>query len=189
MEAPQKGKELAEEVRKNSGSSRPPARLDKLLLQLQDEVQKEKEDMAAEWMRLEKDRQAFEEERQLVMGRCIAQDDDIVELNVGGNKMACMRSTLCQVKGSLLEVMFSGRWEENLKKDKQGRIFLDMNPAYFMIIVNYLRAKRIESPERPAQVPVIEGEDVRNFENLAHYLGIGQLFELHLGSDSYYTSQ
>ena len=36
--------------------------------------------------------------------------DDIVELNVGGKEDICIRkSTLCQVQGSALEALFSGR--------------------------------------------------------------------------------
>jgi len=36
--------------------------------------------------------------------------DDIVKLNIGGKDDFCIRrSTLCHVKGSALEAMFSGR--------------------------------------------------------------------------------
>jgi hypothetical protein len=38
-------------------------------------------------------------------------DDDIILLNVGGQKFTSTRSTLCQVEGSLLAIMFSGRWD------------------------------------------------------------------------------
>jgi hypothetical protein len=41
-------------------------------------------------------------------------DNDIIHLNVGGHKLTTKRSTLCQVEGSLLASMFSGRWEDSL---------------------------------------------------------------------------
>ena len=34
-------------------------------------------------------------------------DDDIIDLNVGGQKLTTTRSTLCQVEGSLLASMFN----------------------------------------------------------------------------------
>jgi hypothetical protein len=41
-------------------------------------------------------------------------NDDVIELNVGGQRMATKRSTLCQIKGSLLASMFGGRWKGNI---------------------------------------------------------------------------
>ena len=56
--------------------------------------------------------------------------DDVIELNVGGEIMATTRSTLCQVEGSLLASMFSGRWEDKLCKDKQRNYFLDLDQPF-----------------------------------------------------------
>ena len=57
-------------------------------------------------------------------------DDDIIDLNVGGQKLTTTRSTLCQVEGSLLASMFSGRWEDALKRDKdeKGKLRLQRIP-------------------------------------------------------------
>ena len=55
-------------------------------------------------------------------------DNDIIHLNVGGHKLTTKRSTLCQVEGSLLASMFSGRWEDSLERDQDGAIFFDFNP-------------------------------------------------------------
>ena len=52
-------------------------------------------------------------------------DNDIIELNVGGHKLTTKRSTLCQVEGSLLASMFSGRWE-------QGRINVPRGPWHII---------------------------------------------------------
>ena len=35
-------------------------------------------------------------------------DDDIIHLNVGGQRLSTKRATLCRVQGSLLASMFSG---------------------------------------------------------------------------------
>ena len=99
-------------------------------------------------------------------------DNDIIELNVGGHKLTTKRSTLCQVEGSLLASMFSGRWEDSLERDKDGAIFFDFNPQYFLAILDYLRAKKIATPENPAPLPKVAEEQAKSFNNLLGYLGL-----------------
>ena len=41
-------------------------------------------------------------------------NDDIIHLNIGGQKITTKRSTLCLVENSRLADMFSGRGEDNL---------------------------------------------------------------------------
>ena len=100
---------------------------------------------------------------------------DIVCLNVGGTKMATKRSTLCQVKGSLLASMFSGRWEDSVERDVDGHVFLDFNPKLFALVLDYLRAKKIETPNRPALLPPVALEDTVNFRSLVDYLGVASV--------------
>jgi hypothetical protein len=100
-------------------------------------------------------------------------DDDIINLNVGGEKMTTKRSTLCQVEGSLLASMFSGRWEDSLARDEDGRIFFDFNPQYFVYILDYLRARTIATAENPAPLPKVAEDQVKHFSNLVEYLGLG----------------
>ena len=99
-------------------------------------------------------------------------DNDIINLNVGGKKITTKRSTLCQVSGSLLASMFSGRWETSLERDEDGRIFFDFNPQYFVLILDYLRAKRVATPENPAPLPKVPDDQAKNFNNLIEYLGL-----------------
>ena len=101
------------------------------------------------------------------------ENDDIIELNVGGQTMATRRSTLCQVEGSLLAPMFGGRWKGNMMRDKDGRFFLDFNPKYFGFILDYLRAKAIAITGRPAKLPKVDLDEVNNFYELIEYLGLG----------------
>ena len=99
-------------------------------------------------------------------------DNDIIEFNVGGHKLTTKRSTLCQVEGSLLASMFSGRWEDSLERDKDGAIFFDFNPQYFFVILEYLRAKKIATPENPAPLPKVAEDQAKSFNNLLGYLGL-----------------
>ena len=99
-------------------------------------------------------------------------DNDIINLNVGGTKITTKRSTLCQVKDSLLASMFSGRWETSLERDEDGCIFFDFNPQYFVLILDYLRAKRVATPENPAPLPKVPDDQAKNFNNLIEYLGL-----------------
>ena len=98
-------------------------------------------------------------------------DEDVIELNVGGQMMTTKRTTLCQVEGSLLAAMFSGR-ENSMTRDKDGRIFLDFNPTYFASILDYLRAKRISTGDKPASFPEVTLSQVKNFHKLIEYLGL-----------------
>ena len=99
-------------------------------------------------------------------------DNDIIHLNVGGHKLTTKRSTLCQVEGSLLASMFSGRWEDSLERDQDGAIFFDFNPQCFVVILDYLRAKKIATPENPAPLPKVPEDQAKNFNNLLEYLGL-----------------
>lgn len=96
--------------------------------------------------------------------------NDIVYLNVGGTKMATKRSTLCQIEGSPLAAMMSGRWEGRIEHDEDGHIFLDYNPKLFASVLDYLRAKRFETLAKPAVLPTVAFEDTLNFRSLIDYL-------------------
>ena len=106
------------------------------------------------------------------MMQILVKDDDVISLNIGGKNMAASRSTLCQVEGLLLASMFSGRWEDRLKKDKQGNVLLDFNPDCFKLILNYLRAKKTETPRSQTKKPKPPEEEKSNYWNLVEYLGL-----------------
>jgi hypothetical protein len=120
-------------------------------------------------MKAELDAYNAEEQR---MKAVEVSDNDIIELNVGGHKLTTKRSTLCQVEGSLLASMLSGRWEDSLERDKDGAIFFDFNPQYFLVILEYLRAKKIATPENPAPLPKVAEDQAKNFNDLLEYLGL-----------------
>ena len=74
----------------------------------------------------------------LIHGDFNVKPSDMIHFNVGGTEMHVLRSTLTLVKGSRLEVLFCGRWENKLLKDEKGRVFFDLDPIYFKMVIQYL---------------------------------------------------
>jgi hypothetical protein len=106
----------------------------------------------------------------------MARPNDFIPLNVGGRMMAAKRSTLCQIEGSVLATKFSEVTEDNLDRDENNNIFLDLNPKYFSIILDYLRAKSIQPTNVP--FPKLKPEEIRPFSELAIQLGLENEFSL-----------
>lgn len=71
---------------------------------------------------------------------------DIIVLNVRGEEMFARRDTLTLVQDSRLEALFSGRWENQLLRDEQGRVFMDVDPGAFRRILEYLYMIKIAPP-------------------------------------------
>jgi predicted RNase H-like nuclease (RuvC/YqgF family) len=69
------------------------------------------------------------DEEKAIMEKLAPSTNSIVNLNVGGEKMETSKATLTLIEGSLLAIMFSGKWEDKLIKDKNGCIFLDYDPV------------------------------------------------------------
>ena len=99
-------------------------------------------------------------------------DNDIIHLNIGGQRLSTTRSTLCQVEGSFLALMFSGRWDSTHNRGNDGAVFLDYNPEFFVPILNYLRAKKISTTENPALPPKLPNDQLENFKTFVQYLGL-----------------
>ena len=79
---------------------------------------------------------------------------------------------------SLFSGIFGGRWEESIQRDGQGRIFLDHDPELLEIIINFMRAKRIENPSKPLAPPKPPSEKKELFGCLLAYFGLESLFIL-----------
>ena len=81
---------------------------------------------------------------------------DTIKLNVGGDvRFATRRDTLTVIPGSRLAQLFSGRWDSLLRKDEQGRVFLDVDPGQFKALLTWLvDLKRIEPDSAPPSPPV-----------------------------------
>ena len=97
---------------------------------------------------------------------------DLINLNVGGQRLTTTRSTLRQVEGSFLAKMFSGGCEGRLKRDKDDPVFFDFNPQYFIPILDYLRARKIASADHPAPLPTVPKDQLKAFISLVKFLGL-----------------
>lgn len=136
--------------------------------------------LSAEKLVEEKRQQLLEVERRIFA--VVDSVDDVIELNVGGVHMTTARAVLCSATGSLLAGMFSGNFDAGHKRDKDGRIFLDVDPILFERILRHLRLRRIASPEQPAPLPHVP-EDLRpEWEMMIKYFGLDTFMYGDLGT-------
>eukprot|EP00929_Paragymnodinium_shiwhaense_P114283 TRINITY_DN82622_c0_g1_i1.p1 TRINITY_DN82622_c0_g1~~TRINITY_DN82622_c0_g1_i1.p1 ORF type:complete len:347 (+),score=51.67 TRINITY_DN82622_c0_g1_i1:92-1132(+) len=120
---------------------------------------------------LRKATEGAEKKTQLMAGR---QPSDVLVLNIGGTRCHVLRKTLCQYEKSMLAAHFSGRWEDwedSVEKDADGCYFLDQPPELMMPLVDYLRAKAIETPKLLKGPPQGLAED-RDFWRMVEYYGM-----------------
>ena len=86
------------------------------------------------------------------------------------------------MEGSVLSAMFSGRWEQSLDHDSQGRIFLDFDPYCFEQILTFLRCRSSDTTKRVnTPAPIITADKQHAFASLVDFLGLTEL----LGSPSH----
>jgi hypothetical protein len=97
---------------------------------------------------------------------------DIIRLNVRGTEMFARRDTLTVVKSSRLEALFSGRWENQLLRDDQGRVFMDVDPNSFKKILEYLYMVKISED---GDTPPMPDVDVSKKDMLDSYLDFFKL--------------
>ena len=106
---------------------------------------------------------------------------DILTLNVGGQvNLQVLRRTLCAVPESMMASKFSGRWDDQIERDKDGNIFVDYPPEIFQPLIALLRARVWESkPEFQLPAPTVKdfGGDARLFRSFISMLEYYGLFE------------
>eukprot|EP00803_Ostreobium_quekettii_P010289 evm.model.scf_1207.3 EVM.evm.TU.scf_1207.3 scf_1207:10551-13921(-) len=130
-----------------------------------EEAEREQEALAAE-------RETLEREK-ATMGRVAAREDELVELNVQGTIMAALRGTLTQIPDSQLADMFSGDWEDSMKRDSQGRYFLNYTPSCFRKILDYLTTRELTDADNgPLPAPHVDADIATSFSVLVHQLGL-----------------
>ena len=83
---------------------------------------------------LKKAIEGVDHEKKLMAGRA---PSDVLQLNIGGSHCSVSRRTLCQYEPSLLAAKFSGRWDDNVEKDADGRFFIDQPAHLFMPLVDF----------------------------------------------------
>lgn len=118
------------------------------------------------------ERRALVEEAERRVFAMTLPGDDIIELNVGGQLMSTTRAVLCCAEGSLLAGMFSGNFEEGHKRDKDGRVFLDVDPPLFAKLLTFLRLCRISTPDCPAPLPYVNDDVKAEYDMMIKYFGL-----------------
>jgi len=92
--------------------------------------------VAQEYEKFRQEYGLFEAERQRLAAPQLAAET-MIDLNVGGQVFETARATLVQQKDSYLGTLLSGRYQ--LSRDRSGRIFINRDPEYFRLILNFLR--------------------------------------------------
>eukprot|EP00929_Paragymnodinium_shiwhaense_P091609 TRINITY_DN51526_c0_g1_i1.p1 TRINITY_DN51526_c0_g1~~TRINITY_DN51526_c0_g1_i1.p1 ORF type:complete len:254 (-),score=34.56 TRINITY_DN51526_c0_g1_i1:665-1426(-) len=68
--------------------------------------------------------------------------------------------------------MFSGRWEESITRDREGRIFLDFAPKLFTKILAHLRSCCLAPPTKRPKLSSVAIGDQEEFDLMLAYLGL-----------------
>jgi len=131
----------------------------------QQNLQQQEEDLTRRRTELDNEIQAMS-----AFSNAVDANNEIVSLNIGGEVMATKRSTLRLAEGSLLEAMFSGRWEQSLDRDSDGRFFLDISPAVFRVLLSFLRVARDAPPGKRPRPPIVPTELAQEFNSMIDYL-------------------
>jgi len=95
----------------------------------------------------------------------------IIKLNVGGQIFETSVHTLTKYPGSMLCAMFSHTQNgiSPMPKTSEGLFFLDADPEYFRVILNWLRLGEIIVEEKSS--------DLKGVLALANYFGLEELME------------
>jgi len=114
------------------------------------------------------------------MDKSESSSDDVIELNVGGQRITTFRSTLTAIPNSKLALLFSKDNKNKTKPTaKQDMVyFFDYNPVQFQYLLDQLRAVK-RMPEIPAyELNIVAPNiDVRfNFSTMVFELGLNRKF-------------
>ena len=90
--------------------------------------------------------------------KCDVDGSEILNINAGGTIIYVTRGTLTQIKGTRPKALLCGRWEKRLLRDRYGRIFLDVDPACFRVLVYYLNKRHIIPPDSTMGNPHVSEE-------------------------------
>eukprot|EP00536_Pseudo-nitzschia_multiseries_P010630 jgi/Psemu1/289182/fgenesh1_pg.332_\ len=122
--------------------------------------------------KVQRDREALDAEQLQVYGER-GEPTDVLHLNVGGVKVTTLRKTLTTISGSMLASKFSGRWDDNLEKDRDGNFFIDQDYSLFEPVLNYLRNKANENIEEyPMSSPTVGRDQNPYLYRMIEYYGM-----------------
>eukprot|EP00957_Ditylum_brightwellii_P209581 15362331-Ditylum_brightwellii.AAC.1 len=99
-------------------------------------------------------------------------EDDVIQINVGCKGITARRETLIYKKGTMIEALFSGRWDKEIQRDAFDQIFLDVNPECFQRIINYLSMLKSSLEEDLSQYLQVDKDLQLIFDHTMTYFGI-----------------
>eukprot|EP01080_Neovahlkampfia_damariscottae_P008902 gene8902-850_t len=94
-----------------------------------------------------------------------------IKLNIGGRVFTTSLETLTHEKETYFSGMFSEQFD--LGPDKDGEYFIDRNPMYFDIILDYLRA-----PEKEIYFGGLSEQQIKEFKTEVDFYCINSLKEI-----------
>lgn len=119
------------------------------------------------------------EERRVLLAPGDTSGNDLIGLNFGGASVVTVkRSLLYQFEDTMLARMFSGRYDEQLDRDKDGNVFFDYSPDIMGPLVDYLRLHRDASPEDPAAHPRLPSEHHSGWNSMIKFFGMEDVFQV-----------
>jgi len=71
-----------------------------------------------------------------------------------------------------LAARFSGRWEQEVDRDEEGRYFINYSPELFLPLLDFLGARETEDPARDIALPVGPDNQRPQFQAMLRHLGI-----------------
>jgi len=130
-------------------------------------------DIAEGRQALELDRAAWAAEIAAVKQMSIHPEDRVL-LDVGGTHYTTTRKTLTAVPGSMLEIMFSGRHEEQNHPNAEGRVQIDRNGSAFpfFYILNFLRDYSLGNENAAASICALPEGQMKSMKIQLDYYGI-----------------
>ena len=97
--------------------------------------------------------------------------NELIRLNVGGERYTTTRATLTRYPGSMLGAMFSGSLATSI--DEQGCFFIDRDGPMFRHVLNFLRSGRLSLPADFHQLNLLSVEaDFYQIEDLIKELAL-----------------
>jgi len=139
-------------------------------------LEQERAAIESDRQQIEEDRKCLEAEKAVMMKNGIGQNS-LVGLNFRGEKTVVMkRSVLCQIEGSMLAAMFSGRYEDNLDYDRDGNVYVGYPPSVMVPLMDWLTGRQdVPADAEFPDVKVPEGMG-NIWDGAVSFLGFSQFF-------------
>jgi len=67
---------------------------------------------------------------------------------------------------------FAGKFDKSHKRDKEDRIFIDVDPPLFAKLLSHLRLRQIASPDCPAPLPHVHDDIRPEYEMMVKFFGL-----------------